>query len=302
MMQLTTVGRTTMLVCSIALATSCSDSGADDDGGPSACVNGEFCVGDLVCVGGFCLPPGGTESVGDGDGNSGDGDGDPGDGDGDPGDGDGDSGDGDGDPQPECGNGVVEADEVCDDGNANDDVCTNTCAWGPATRIVFVTSEIYTGNLGGLAGADAKCQSLADAAGLPGNYMAWLSTGASSPSTRFMQSPNPYVLVNGTKVADDWADLTDEEIDHPIDTDQAGNPSPEGVGLPCRNETRVVFTSTFWDGTDLVGPLDGDCQGWTTSSGSWLTTLARTTRVNPWSHGCNGPFCADSAGLYCFQQ
>jgi cysteine-rich repeat protein len=254
MMQLTSVGRTTVLVCSIVLATSCSDSGADDDGGPSACVNGEFCVGDLVCVGGFCLPPGGTESVGDGDGDgdSGDGDGDSGDGDGDPGDGDGDSGDGD--PQPECGNGVVEADEVCDDGNANDDVCTNTCAWGPATRIVFVTSEIYTGNLGGLAGADAKCQSLADAAGLPGNYMAWLSTGASSPSTRFTQSPNPYVLVNGTKVA------------------------------------------------DVVGPLDGDCQGWTTSSGSWLTTLARTTRVNPWSHGCNGPFCADSAGLYCFQQ
>ncbi|PRP95455.1 hypothetical protein ENSA5_39200 [Enhygromyxa salina] len=50
---------------------------------------------------------------------TGDGDGDPGDGDGDPGDGDGDPGDGDGDPMPfgDCGNGVLDEGEVCDDGN-----------------------------------------------------------------------------------------------------------------------------------------------------------------------------------------
>ncbi len=41
----------------------------------------------------------------------GDGDGDPGDGDGDPGDGDGD------DPNPNCGNGVLDEGEICDDGN-----------------------------------------------------------------------------------------------------------------------------------------------------------------------------------------
>jgi len=33
---------------------------------------------------------------------------------------------------------------------------------------VFVTSETYDGNLGGIAGADSKCQALADAAGLDG--------------------------------------------------------------------------------------------------------------------------------------
>jgi hypothetical protein len=31
------------------------------------------------------------------------------------------------------------------------------------TRVVFITSAIYSGNLGGLAGADAKCQARADA-------------------------------------------------------------------------------------------------------------------------------------------
>ena len=35
-------------------------------------------------------------------------------------------------------------------------------------HIVFVTSEVYRGNLQGLAGADAKCAFLAEQAGLPG--------------------------------------------------------------------------------------------------------------------------------------
>ena len=75
----------------------------------------------------------GTEDTDTGDGDPGDGDpgdGDPGDGDGDPGDGDpGDGDPGDGDPDPsECGNGIVEDGEACDDGNAvEDDECTNAC-------------------------------------------------------------------------------------------------------------------------------------------------------------------------------
>jgi cysteine-rich repeat protein len=72
-----------------------------------------------------------AEGDGDGDGDPGDGDGE-GDGDGDgEGDGDGDGeGDGDGDGDPaECGNGAVEVDEACDDGNdVDDDECTNACA------------------------------------------------------------------------------------------------------------------------------------------------------------------------------
>jgi cysteine-rich repeat protein len=63
-----------------------------------------------------------TESPGDGDGDTtGDGDGD-----GDTTTGDGD-GDGDGDPA-ECGNGIVEVGEVCDDANPDDtDFCTSAC-------------------------------------------------------------------------------------------------------------------------------------------------------------------------------
>jgi hypothetical protein len=107
------------------LGTSCVGQPAVDDGGPSECVAGEFCVGDLVCVDGFCVEPGG-ETGGDGDGDTGDGDGDTGDGDGDPGDGDGDpGGDGDGDPSDMCGNGTLDDGEQCDGDDLGDN---STCA------------------------------------------------------------------------------------------------------------------------------------------------------------------------------
>src|SRR5262245_12360152 len=44
-------------------------------------------------------------------------------------------------------------------------------------NFVFFTSETYRpGSLGGLAGADARCQAAADSQGLPGIYLAYLST------------------------------------------------------------------------------------------------------------------------------
>jgi cysteine-rich repeat protein len=80
-----------------------------DDDGPSECIGGDLCVGDLVCVDGFCVPSD------DGTGESGDGDPD-----------DGESGDGDGDLV--CGNGVEDPGEACDDGNDdNTDTCLDTC-------------------------------------------------------------------------------------------------------------------------------------------------------------------------------
>ncbi len=64
-------------------------------------------------------------------------------------------------------------------------------------KTVFVTSATFKSNLGGLAGADDKCQAEADDAAsiVPsGIYLAWLSDGTDSPDTRFTKSSHPYVL------------------------------------------------------------------------------------------------------------
>ena len=75
-----------------------------------------------------------TETTGDGDSGTGDGDGDTS-GDGDSGTGDGDSGTGDGDTTgmaDNCGDGVLDEGEACDDGNAVDiDGCTSACEITP---------------------------------------------------------------------------------------------------------------------------------------------------------------------------
>jgi hypothetical protein len=178
-----------------------------------------------------------------------------------------------------------------------------TCQTG---AIAFVTSGIYTGNLGGLAGADAICQGLATAACLPGTYMAWLSTPTESPSTRFTQQSVPYLLVNGTQLADDWADLTDGSLAAVFDRDEWGAPAPTTTAA-CSNP-HVSWSATDFDGTyweEPTTPTDAHCTGWTstTGDGSWGN---HDTTNNLWSLGCYGNvgsgLCSRQTALYCFEQ
>ena len=96
--------------------------------------------------------------------------------------------------------------------------------------------------------ADAICQAAAVAAGLDrGNpYRAWLSgvtsAGVVSPATRFQQAAVPYVLVDGTPVAANWADLVDGTLLNPIDRDEFGDPV---LGEPKFDD---VWTGTQADG------------------------------------------------------
>ncbi len=46
----------------------------------------------------------------------------------------------------------------------------------PSSKRIFVTSTLYSGNLGGLSGADAKCLTAAQSVNLPGTWKAWLSS------------------------------------------------------------------------------------------------------------------------------
>ena len=80
----------------------------------------------------------------------------------------------------------------------------------------------YDGNLGGLAGADSKCQARADAAGLGGSWNAWLSDDAESASSRITRSSGPYTRVDGVLVANNWDDLTDGSLQNPLSIDEFG--------------------------------------------------------------------------------
>lgn len=191
-----------------------------------------------------------------------------------------------------CGDGKVHPPEECDDGNMkDDDGCSSDCR--KEFRYVFVTSDTFSGDLGGHQGADDKCQTAASSAGLSGTYRAWLSTSTQDPLDVLVQSAVPYRRLDGMQVAQNWPDLIDGMLDNPINLTEKMTFVP---GPVC--DSRAAWTASFANGTEY--DVSKTCSDWTSSSGT-------TTGGNPnettgaWSHGC--PLsCASLASLYCVEQ
>ncbi len=147
-------------------------------------------------------------------------------------------------------------------------VCATICQNDPSlcaeTKTVFITSMDYDGDLGGLSGADSICQAHADAAFPPliGTYKAWLSDDTNSPSTRFTRSYN-YTLVDGSKIARDWTDLTDGNIGHRMNVTEDGDTTPVvGVWTKSTVEGTVPSKSPLhhclnWSAVSSGGTLQG---------------------------------------------
>jgi hypothetical protein len=172
---------------------------------------------------------------------------------------------------------------------------------GCGPKRVFVTSKAFTGNLGGLAGADAICQSLAGDAGLAGAFKAWLSDSTVSAAQRLSHTGSPYLLVDGTVVANDWADLVDGTIAHAIVLTEAGGAPPATTA--CPDEWGVTArTTTHADGSLSDG--SATCANYTTTMGpSDVGCVGVTWLESGWSVCCGGAnMCDDSAVLYCIEQ
>jgi hypothetical protein len=189
-------------------------------------------------------------------------------------------------------------------GNDPDNECpTGACFLGPSCqegKVVFVSSAQYTGNLGGLTGADMKCQTLATAACLPGNYLAWLSDSTGSPNTRFTQSNIPYRLVNGTLIAANYGDLTDGSIANPVNLTEL-NGVPLDSPVTCSMQ-KMSYSATDANG-NAVHPMER-CSDWSTTSGqaSWGYNLVTNGNWTQACFGTGGNTCGAVATLYCFQQ
>lgn len=156
-------------------------------------------------------------------------------------------------------------------------------------RTVFATSTVYDGSqIGGLAGADAICMAHAAVAGLSGTFRAWLADSTGSPATRFTPSPEPYRLVGGTVVANDYSDLTDGTLQNPISLDEFGNSVITGVYI--------------WTNVAANGSVDGasDCSDWSSTTGTGAAGIFNQTNSS-WTSSIDRN-CTTTHPVYCFEQ
>jgi len=184
-------------------------------------------------------------------------------------------------------------------------ICSSQPPAGGAKK-VFLTSAVYSGDLGGVQGANAKCQSLATAAGLPGTFKAWISDSVSDPSSSFTQSPAGYIDTTGRIIATSWSDLTDGQLAFPINCDENRNCIDMGY---CSANCPVysVWTGTASDGhypdcyfyPGGMGCSPSLCQDWTNAQD---TNLGLTgSLIGDWTER-NDQYCSWVAHLYCFEQ
>lgn len=174
----------------------------------------------------------------------------------------------------------------------------------------FVTSQGpgNGANLGGLAGADAHCQSLAKAAGSSKTWHAYLSTSDANARDRI--GSGPWYNAKGEKIADDVASLHSDAngITKQTALDEKGQVVNGRGDQPNRHD---ILTGSMPDGT--AAPQT--CDNWTSAGdGSAMvghhdrTGLDDSAPAKSWnsshpSRGCGQEALRGTGGdglLYCF--
>ena len=162
-------------------------------------------------------------------------------------------------------------------------------------KIVFITDQTFTGNLGGLAGADLICQDSANMGGLGGLFKAWLSDHTNSASSRLTHSGYQYALPNGNPVADNWQQLTSGFLQNPLNVDQFGY---------LRLDALDVWTGTTRYGQSSTNANGLMCGGWTVEVHDVATyAIAGSAQYTNFMWTQTGlRQCSFPARLYCIQQ
>lgn len=178
--------------------------------------------------------------------------------------------------------------------------------------VTSVGSGAAGGDLGGLAGADARCQSLAGAAGLGAQaWRAYLSTspiGATQPiDARDRIGAGPWRDVAGRLVARDVDALHADGIPHRSMLTELGEPVPgDEHDVLTGSDPSGRHLDAFPGNPSAPGPT---CLNWTSRSGDAYTMVGHSdwSPADSWSAShtttCSAAGLASTAGsgrLYCF--
>jgi hypothetical protein len=163
---------------------------------------------------------------------------------------------------------------------------------GGCDPLVFVTSATFSGNLGGLDGADLICNRVAGTRYPGATFRAWLSNPVTAPQ-HVRGLDRPYYGTDGLAVANGWAAFIGGSLLKPIDH------SEEGLTISDQ--------SNVWTGTTASGLIAvNSCEGWSEdhidyagqvgssalASGEWCESKDLVNRAR---------VCSSSQHLYCFE-
>jgi len=149
---------------------------------------------------------------------------------------------------------------------------------------MFVTSTTQTGNMGGLAGADAICRTRALAAGLTGTYVAWLSTSTVNAIDR-LGAASGWIRVDGRPVFNSRADIVAGKSQYRPTVNEFG----------ATSEDQFLHTGTAGTGI-ATGNL---CLDWTTTTGTGVAAGRNRFSGRQWTNA-NTNSCAGASPIYCF--
>ena len=170
------------------------------------------------------------------------------------------------------------------------------------------------GDLGGLEGADAHCQALAEAAGAGGKtWRAYLSTsGEGAVNARDRIGSGPWVNAKGVEIAANVDELHAEtnKINKETALDERGQPVKGRGDEPNQHD---ILTGSQRDGTAFAAGEDMTCGNWTSSGeGAAMTghhdLIGNPQGINFWnfshaSRGCSQEDLVGTGGaglFYCF--
>ena len=156
-------------------------------------------------------------------------------------------------------------------------ICAATSVMAQDTSISFFVTSVNPGkggDLGGLAGADAYCASLATAAGVPQGktWKAYLSTDAENAKDRI--GKGPWFNAKGEKIADDVASLHSDKNNLTKQTalDEKGNVINGRGDKPNRHD---ILTGSKADGT----AAPETCGNWTMSGAEGVAIVGHSDRM-----------------------
>jgi hypothetical protein len=153
-----------------------------------------------------------------------------------------------------------------------------------AAGMTFFVTSVGSGNgadLGGLAGADAHCQQLAEAAGAGGTWRAYLSTqaadGQPAVNARERIGSGPWRNAQGVVIA-----ATVDELHGRNNLTKATALTEKGETVNGRGDSpnrHDILTGSQPDGTAFAGTDDMTCGNWTESSATGAAMVGHHDRM-----------------------